>query len=90
MYERARSKDIQESTSFYKLVKYVKSNVTEDGKPKEDSNLIVRDFLNKYQVDLIEIPEEFENVEPEPTYAVTSRKAKSSKKKILTRSDKSL
>ena len=54
IYETAREKDEKHSKEFYKLVKYVIKN--RDAGP---SNLIVRDFLRKYKLDLIEIPQEF-------------------------------
>jgi len=88
MYETARVKDNKNSEDFYKLVKYVIAK-TEDGKPKDNSNLIVRDFLKKYNLDLIEIPEEFKDIEVENEFKV-ERKAKANKKRIYTRSDKNL
>lgn len=51
--------------------------------------MIVRDFLTRYNLDLIDVPEEFKDVEVDDSFK-PSRKAKSNKKKILTRSDKSL
>lgn len=63
MYESARKQDIQNSEAFYKLVKYVKANVNEDGSPKDNSNLVVRDFIRKYQLELIEIPDQFQDLE---------------------------
>lgn len=65
MYEEARKKDEQTSKDFYKLVKYVKLKVDEKGQPIDKSNLIVRDFLKKYQLDLIQIPQEFQNLPSE-------------------------
>ena len=47
MYEKARTKDEKDSKEFYRMVKYVLAR-TENGKPKDNSNLIVRDFLKKY------------------------------------------
>lgn len=51
IYEEAREKDEKHSKDFYKLVKYVLKN-----REAGPSNLIVRDFLKKYKLDLIEIP----------------------------------
>lgn len=47
MYEQARVKDEHDSKEFYKLVKYVAAK-TENGKAKDPTNMIVRDFLKKY------------------------------------------
>ena len=58
MYEEARAKDEQESNHFYKLVKYVLAK-TEKGQ----SDRVVQEFNRKYKLDLIEVPEEFKNVE---------------------------
>lgn len=58
MYETARVKDEKDSENFYRLVKYVIAK-TEDGKATDKSNMIVRDFLRKYDLNLIDIPEEF-------------------------------
>jgi hypothetical protein len=63
MYEAARVKDTENSEQFYKHVKYVKNRVDENGKPKDIGNMVVRDFLAKFQLDKIEIPEEFKNVD---------------------------
>jgi hypothetical protein len=51
IYEEARAKDEKRSQDFYKLVKYVLKN-----KDSGPGNLIVRDFLRKYRLDLITIP----------------------------------
>ena len=48
------------SNEFYKLVKYVKAK--KDDK-NVNGNLIVRDFLKKYKLDLIDIPDEFKDLE---------------------------
>ena len=45
-------------------MKYVLKN--KDAGP---GNLVVRDFLKKYKLDLIEIPEEFKNLEVEDNFA---------------------
>jgi hypothetical protein len=52
MYESARIKDEEESKNFYKLVKYVIAK-TENGAKVDKSNLVVRDFLKKYHLNLI-------------------------------------
>ena len=70
------------------MVKYVLAR-TENGKPKDNSDLIVRDFLKKFQLDLIDIPEEFQKLEAEDDFKPT-RKAQTKRKRIFTRSDKNL
>ena len=87
MYEQARVKDENQSKEFYKLVKYVAAK-TQDGKKAPSHDLIVRDFLAKYNLDLIEIPEEFKDVEIENYKRPQKRLTKT--KTILTRSSKSL
>ena len=69
-------------------MKYVAAK-TSDGKKAPTSDLIVRDFLAKYKLDLIEIPEEFKNLEVEEHYQRPVKKVAKTKK-ILTRSNKSL
>lgn len=59
MYEDSRSKDEEDSKNFYKLVKYV---LARKGTDEERTNSIVKEFLKKYHVDLIEIPEEFKDL----------------------------
>lgn len=59
MYEDARVKDEADSKNFYKLVKYV---LARRGTDEERTNIIVKEFLKKYHVDLIEVPEEFKNL----------------------------
>ena len=88
MYETARSKDEEESANFYKLVKYVLAK-TENGTKIDYRNLVVRDFLKKYHLDLIDIPEEFKDLEVEDDWKPKT-KSKKNVKKILSRSDKSL
>ena len=61
-----------------------KKNESKDGNHEP----LVRDFLKKYKLDLIQIPEEFSNVEPDEN-TKKGRKALS-RKKILSRSSKSL
>ena len=88
MYETARTKDEEESQNFYKLVKYVLAK-TENGTKIDQSNLIVRDFLKKYELNLINIPEEFKNIEVEHDWK-PKPKNKKNVKYIRTKSDKSL
>ena len=57
---------------------------------KANGNLIVRDFLNKYKLDLIDIPEEFKNLEVEDSFKPKKSGRTTSRKRIYTRSDKSL
>ena len=87
MYENARVKDEHDSKEFYKLVKYV-AKKTEGGEI-DPTNMIVRDFLKKYQLDQIQIPEEFKDVEPGDSFTV-KRKAKANKRRVYTRTDKNL
>jgi len=88
MYESARIKDEEESANFYKLVKYVMMK-TENGKKVDKSNLVVRDFLKKYHLNLIEIPEEFKDLEVGESFK-PKPKNKNKSKRIYSRSDKSL
>lgn len=60
MYEEAKAEDDERSKDFYKLVKYVKAR---QGTPAEHSDPIVINFNRKYKLDLIEVPEEFQNLE---------------------------
>ena len=60
MYEEAKEKDDNESKNFYKLVKYVKAK-QELG--KENNDIYAIEFLKKYKLDLIQIPEEFKDLE---------------------------
>lgn len=89
MYETARAKDEEESQNFYKLVKYVLAK-TENGQKVDRSNLVVRDFLKKYHLNLIEIPEEFKNLDVDVDSFKPKPKNKIKAKRVYTRSDKSL
>jgi len=89
MYETARVKDEHNSQEFYRLVKYVTTKCDETGKPKDNSNLVVRDFLRKYDLNLIDIPEEFKDLEVLEEFK-PKRKAETQRKRVYTRSDKSL
>lgn len=53
-------------------------------------NLVVRDFMKKYKLDLIEIPEEFKNLEVEDDYSPKKSRRSRRSKRVYTRSDKSL
>lgn len=87
MYESARIKDEEESKNFYKLVKYVMAK-TANGAKVDKSNLVVRDFLAKYHLNLIDIPEEFKDVEVGDAFK-PKPKNKSKAKRVYSRSDKS-
>ena len=65
MYEDSRSKDEEDSKNFYKLVKYV---LARKGTKEERTNMVVKEFLKKYHVDLIEIPEEFKDLKVEDDF----------------------
>ena len=62
---------------------------TKDGQPLKRSNLIVRDFLRKYNLDLIEIPEQFKDVEVDDRFQ-PKRTAKQKKTRVFTRTNKNL
>ena len=85
IYEEARTKDINESTNFWKLVKYVQMH---HGADEAKNNMLVRDFLKKYRLDLIEMPEEFKDLDVSDV-PLKGRKA-DQRKRVLTRTDKSL
>lgn len=86
IYEEARTKDINESNNFWKLVKYVQM---QQGNDEAKNDMLVRDFLKKYRLDLIEIPEEFKDLDTSDVQPLKGRKA-NKRKRVLTRSDKSL
>lgn len=50
--------------------------------------MLVRDFLKKYRLDLIEIPEEFQDLDTSDVKVQSKKQYQ--RKRILTRSDKSL
>lgn len=66
MYEEAKEKDDNESKNFYKLVKYVKAK-QEVG--KENNDIYAIEFLKKYKLDLIQIPEEFKDLEVDDQFS---------------------
>jgi len=88
IYEEARTKDINESNNFWKLVKYVQMQHGKD-EDKAKNDMLVRDFLKKYRLDLIEIPEEFKDLDGNDALPLKGRKA-DQRKRVLTRTDKSL
>lgn len=88
MYEDARAKDEEDSKNFYKLVKYV---LAKKGTTEERTNNVVKEFLKKYRVDLIEIPEEFKDLAVEDDFKPEKRgRTVPKRKRIYTKSDKSL
>eukprot|EP00356_Strombidium_inclinatum_P003886 CAMPEP_0170495566 /NCGR_PEP_ID=MMETSP0208-20121228/17279_1 /TAXON_ID=197538 /ORGANISM="Strombidium inclinatum, Strain S3" /LENGTH=431 /DNA_ID=CAMNT_0010771849 /DNA_START=98 /DNA_END=1389 /DNA_ORIENTATION=- len=89
-YEQARELDEENSKQFYKLVKYVKNQLANSEDPRiAQRNLVVRDFLKKYRIDLIEIPEEFQDLEVEEDFN-PKRRSRTQRKRVYTRSDRSL
>jgi len=88
MYEDARTKDEAESKNFYKLVKYV---LARKGTPEESKNAVVVEFLKKYHLELIEIPEEFKDLEVEDDFKPARRgRTTPKRKRVLTKSSKDL
>lgn len=88
MYEDARVKDEADSRNFYKLVKYV---LARKGTDEERTNIIVKEFIKKYHVDLIEIPEEFKNLQVEDDFKPVKRgRTAPKRKRVLTKSNKSI
>lgn len=63
MYRKARVHDADQTKDFYKLVKYLKSSKEEQDKAAGDNKTkmanMSANFLRKYKLDLIDIPEEF-------------------------------
>jgi hypothetical protein len=90
MYETARKKDEKNSEDFYRMVKYVAAKTDDNGKALDKTNLIVRDFLRKYDLNLIEIPEEFKNVAADEEDIKPPKKNRVRRTRIYTRSNKSL
>ena len=60
IYEDARKQDEIESTNFYKLVKYVKAR---QGTDEVRTNAYVSEFMKRYKIDMIEVPDEFKDLE---------------------------
>lgn len=88
LYDRAKRRDEEESQAFFKLVKYVKEKRELGHSATHREKMIVRDFLSTYDVDRIEIPEKYQDLEASD--AEPKRKAKSKRPRIYTRSNKSL
>ena len=61
---------------------------TANGAKVDKSNLVVRDFLAKYHLNLIDIPEEFKDLEVGDAFK-PKPKNKSKSKRVYSRSDKS-
>ena len=89
MYEDARAEDESKSAEFYKLVKYVQAR---KGTEAEHSDPMVINFLRKYKLDLIEIPEEFKDLEVEDDFKFfkKSRNVAQRRKRVLTKSSRDL
>lgn len=89
IYEKARVEDEARSTEFYKLVKYVKERADD---PKADlHNEIVKDFKKKYRLDLIDIPEEFQDLEVTDEFQPRKLgRTAPKRKRVLTKSNKDL
>mmetsp|Transcript_31308 Transcript_31308/g.38736 ORF Transcript_31308/g.38736 Transcript_31308/m.38736 type:complete len:128 (+) Transcript_31308:632-1015(+) len=86
MLEKAVEKDQKASEQFYKLVKYVKKN------KDVYSDSIVYDFtkVKGYDPDLIEIPQEFEDLPIADVKPKDFARRKSNKKLIRTRTSKNM
>ena len=67
IYERARVRDEEKSTEFYKMVKYVQAKLKEDPESLR-TNAVVKDFAKVYRADLIEIPDEFKDLKVEDDF----------------------
>ena len=59
-------------------------------KKDDKSNLVARDFMKKYKLDLIEIPQEFKDIELEEDYEPARGRKGGQRKRVYTRSSKSL
>ena len=83
---RAKKVDDERSRKFYKLVKYVKKNID------TPNDALVHDFtVNKqYDPDLIDIPEEFQDLPIADVKPKDYKKKKSNKKLIRTRTSKTM
>ncbi len=73
MYDEAKKKDTEELRQFYKMVKYSRLN-----KDKNDKSAIA--FAKKYNLDLIEIPPEFQD---ESLDDITIKKDKRTRRDII-------
>jgi len=86
MISRASRVDDEKSTNFYKMVKYVKKNID------NTSDSVVYDFTVRkgFMPDLIEIPEEFEDVPIADVKPKDFARRSSNKKFIRTRTNKDM
>ena len=82
----AKAKDDEKSRKFYKLVKYVRANIGDENNP------VVRDFtkVQGFRPDLIEIPEDFQDLDMEGAEASEFTRKSRRKKVIKTRTSNSL
>ena len=74
LYERAKKRDTEELTQFYKMVKYVQVNL-----PKGDKRALA--LSQRFRMDLIDVPEEFKDVSIEDMSGV--KKDKRSRRPIV-------
>ena len=74
----AKAKDDEKSRKFYKLVKYVKANIG------DEKNQVVNHFtkVRGFRPDLIEIPEEFQDLDVEGAEQ-SEFKSKPYRKKVI-------
>ena len=91
MYRKARVIDEDQTKDFYKLVKYLKSTKEEQDKAAGENKTkmanLSADFLRRYKLDLIDIPEEFvDDGEPIKLPLMKTKMVK----RVYTRSCKSL
>jgi hypothetical protein len=73
IYDEAKKKDTEELRQFYKMVKYARLN-----QDKNDKSAI--SFAKKYNLDLIEIPPEFQE---EPLDDIVIKKDKRTRREII-------
>lgn len=73
LYEKAKKRDTEELRQFYKMVKYARLN-----KDKGDGSAMA--FAKRFNLDLIEIPEEFQN---EPLDDIVIKKDKRTRREII-------
>ena len=86
LLQSAKAKDDQKSMEFYKLVKYVKAFKNQKG------DNIVKDFTERqgYDIDMIDIPEEFQDLGIADVRPDDFRRKARSKRLIRTRSIRNL
>lgn len=73
MYEKSKKKDTEELRQFYKMVKYSRLN-----KEKGDGSAMA--FARKFDLDLIQIPPEFQD---EPLDDIVIKKDKRTRREII-------